>query len=421
MNRSRLDHGWEVPRSRGSRVMIGLALALIIGLAAAPSAFAYVVENPSFEQAGANPSLPALWPYNDRERVSLIDVYPIHHGLQCVRTAVPSKQFVPWVDITWYGSVMQDVAIPGGQPIRLKVWAKSNVPDATVAYMEFLTKVGGNALGSTACLGSDFGVNGNGWTQMRLTATAPANAGAVRIWLRTQGGDLYKERLSYWDLVELGPPDDIKPVTTVTGYPGGWVQWPVALAMSATDNTGLPPTIYYRIGTGTTTKYTAPVQFAYVPGVTNVSYWSVDNDGNVEDAKTITLRFGTPPPPTITAKQVAALSVPSVTPSTPKHHKSAIFSASLTPGAAATAGSTNLALYRYETKTVKKRVRGKMKNVKVKYWRLRATKPMSAAADGRLTLSYKLPYSGKWKMVASYAGSAVYEPCTSGAKSFTAR
>lgn len=54
----------------------------------------------------------------------------------------------------------------------------------------------------------------------------------------------------------------------------------------------------------------------------------------------------------------------------------------------------------------------------MKYWRLRATKAMSASADGRLSLRYKLRYSGKWRAVASFAGSAAYAPSTSAVKSF---
>jgi len=87
----------------------------------------------------------------------------------------------------------------------------------------------------------------------------------------------------------------------------------------------------------------------------------------------------------------------------------------------AAAGTTNLAFFRGESKTVRKKVKGKWKSVKVYLWKLRATKTMTASADGRQTLKYKLPYSGKWKMVASYSGATGYTPSTSGEKTLTAK
>jgi len=118
------------------------------------------------------------------------------------------------------------------------------------------------------------------------------------------------------------------------------------------------------------------------------------------------------------APLLTALSQPSVSPSRPTHGKTAIFTTHLTLGAT---GTTNLAFSRWESKTVRKRVKGKWKSVKVYSWKLRATKTMTAGADGHQTLKYKLPYFGKWKMVASYSGATDYTPSTSGVKTFTAK
>lgn len=115
------------------------------------------------------------------------------------------------------------------------------------------------------------------------------------------------------------------------------------------------------------------------------------------------------------------LSLPSVSPSRPTHGKTATFTAWLTPAAGAATGTTNLAISRWESKTVRKKVKGKWKKVKQYYWKLRAIKTMAPSADGRLTLRYKLPNSGKWKMVASYSGAPAYIASTSGERSFTVK
>jgi FtsP/CotA-like multicopper oxidase with cupredoxin domain len=116
-----------------------------------------------------------------------------------------------------------------------------------------------------------------------------------------------------------------------------------------------------------------------------------------------------------------SVSLPRVSPSKPTHNKYATFSAGITPGDAAVTGTTMLSLYRYETKTVRKKVGHNWRKVKVKYWRLRATKTMSATADGHLSLRYKPPYAGSWKAIASYSGSLGHNPATSGTKKFTVK
>ncbi len=113
------------------------------------------------------------------------------------------------------------------------------------------------------------------------------------------------------------------------------------------------------------------------------------------------------------------LSMPSVSPSRPKHGKNATFTTYLTPDAA---GTTRLAFSHWEYKTVTKVVRGKRKRVKVGYWRLRTTRTLSAGGGGRFYTTYKLPSAGKWRLVASFTPSTgVFTAATSGTKAFTAR
>jgi FtsP/CotA-like multicopper oxidase with cupredoxin domain len=136
---------------------------------------------------------------------------------------------------------------------------------------------------------------------------------------------------------------------------------------------------------------------------------------NVTNDETITATFA-PTPPAATS-----VSRPSVSPSKPTHGKTATFTSRITPSSAITEGSTSLTLLHRETKTVRKKVRGHWKNVKVKYWRSRAVKTMTTAADGKLTLRYKLPYKGSWKMTANYSGSGGFAPSGSTSRSFTAK
>jgi hypothetical protein len=116
-----------------------------------------------------------------------------------------------------------------------------------------------------------------------------------------------------------------------------------------------------------------------------------------------------------------SVSRPAVTPSRPTHRKTSTFVAQLTPSAAARAGDSKLSFYRWDTKTVTRKVGGQFKRVRVGYWHLKATKSMKASASGYLTAYYRVPNSGSWKAVAAYAGSKGYARCTSTNTYFSVR
>jgi len=84
------------------------------------------------------------------------------------------------------------------------------------------------------------------------------------------------------------------------------------------------------------------------------------------------------------------------------------FSAAVTPSAAATASVTKLYFYRYDTKSMRKTVKGRRKTVRVRYWHLRATQPARTGAGGRVSVAYALPRSGSWKVMATFTGSKAY-------------
>ncbi|MFC7491636.1 MULTISPECIES: OmpL47-type beta-barrel domain-containing protein [unclassified Knoellia] len=94
--------------------------------------------------------------------------------------------------------------------------------------------------------------------------------------------------------------DRTAPTTSATGVPGGWVNAPVTVGLSASDNLSDIDSTYYAIdGASTATKGNTVTVGA--EGVHTVSYWSVDNAGNTESAKSFSVQVD--------------LSSPSITPS----------------------------------------------------------------------------------------------------------
>ncbi len=145
------------------------------------------------------------------------------------------------------------------------------------------------------------------------------------------------------------------------------------------------------------------------------------HDAGAGDSAVVVLAVAAAPPVPAAPPVATSLSAPSVSPSRLKRNATATFRATLTPAPAALAGTSTLRLYRYETKTVRKKVRGRWKKVKVNYWRLRATKVMGAGVDGSLATSYKLRYSGKWKATVNYEGPPAWIASGPGSKSFTVK
>jgi hypothetical protein len=206
--------------------------------------------------------------------------------------------------------------------------------------------------------------------------------------------------VAYIDSVAPNPATVGQPVTLtghgsdsahpITGYE--WRDGAVVLSGSASFSTAAlaegTHTIYFRVKCGNNT-------------------WSS------EVSTTLVVSAVSPVAPT-------SLSTPSVSGKL-KRGKTVSFTCYLDPGAGVSDGTAGLALYRYETKTVRKRVGARWKRVKVRYWRPKGTRQMSPTADGRFVLRYKLLATGKWRAVASYSGSSRFAPSSSGTKSFTVK
>jgi hypothetical protein len=117
------------------------------------------------------------------------------------------------------------------------------------------------------------------------------------------------------------------------------------------------------------------------------------------------------------------LGKPTVSPSKPKKGKTATFATTLTPGAAGVAGaSVTLALDHQETKSVRQKVRGKWRTVKVTYWHRRITVKMKrVSAAARFVASVKLGYKGSWRATVTATAPSGYSAPATKMSSFTVK
>jgi large repetitive protein len=164
----------------------------------------------------------------------------------------------------------------------------------------------------------------SGWTKcsvtLTLSATDSGGSGLKATYYKIDGGSQQtytkpitltsSATVTYWSVDNAGNVeqahtfapqiDTTPPVTTAAASPSGWTNGSVTLTLSATDTggSGVEAT-YYKIGCGTQQTYTKPLVLS---DATPVTYWSVDNVGNVEQAHTFTPQIDTSPPMvTITA------------------------------------------------------------------------------------------------------------------------
>ncbi len=104
-------------------------------------------------------------------------------------------------------------------------------------------------------------------------------------------------------LVEPSPPlDKIAPITEriidgILGY-DDWYVSEVTLRLHPSDDYSGVDRTYYRIGeTGPYSQYSAPLEFT-TDGEYNVYYYSIDNEGNVESPKQVTIKIDRTTPTT---------------------------------------------------------------------------------------------------------------------------
>ncbi len=97
--------------------------------------------------------------------------------------------------------------------------------------------------------------------------------------------------------------DTVAPVTTATTAPNGWTNQPVQVTLAASDQGGSDVAATYYTLDGTQHTYSGPFQADTASAIT---YWSVDNAGNVESANTLTPQIDTMAPVTSSADLSAA-------------------------------------------------------------------------------------------------------------------
>ena len=85
--------------------------------------------------------------------------------------------------------------------------------------------------------------------------------------------------------------DTAAPTTVIGGLPSGWVNHPVSLSLSASDALSGVAFSQYGINGGAWT--TGNSLTVATPGVTTVSYGSIDNAGNIEAANSASVRIDT--------------------------------------------------------------------------------------------------------------------------------
>lgn len=91
--------------------------------------------------------------------------------------------------------------------------------------------------------------------------------------------------------------DKTAPASEATG-PVGWVSSPATVTIESTDTVSGVAHKFYKLNGSATSTYTGPVSVTY-DGTTTVSYWAVDEAGNVEATKTLNVRVSTGPVTTI--------------------------------------------------------------------------------------------------------------------------
>ncbi|MEV2241463.1 ThuA domain-containing protein [Micromonospora sp. NPDC049891] len=146
---------------------------------------------------------------------------------------------------------------------------------------------------------ASYSADGTTWTA--LTELVNAAVGATpKVGVFTLSGNQTASKPASFDYfrfsTEAGPDDDTAPVTTaeVSGTPvEGWLTGPATVTLTAADNdggSGVARTEYQLDDATTWTAYTAPVQVTG-DGEHELRFRSVDEAGNVEETKTVTVRI----------------------------------------------------------------------------------------------------------------------------------
>lgn len=197
----------------------------------------------------------------------------------------------------------------GVSPNSAQELSSACAPTVTVTGTEFVTGQTSVSFGNTTASSVSVGA-----TPDTLTAVAPSHVrGTVDVTVTTPAGTSQtggSDQFTY-------TADTTAPTTTASASPtplagnDGWTKGPVTVSLSAVDGTcgsGVQSVSYSASGAQAIPPTTLPGSSASFTvsneGVTTVTFYATDNAGNVESAKTLTVKidntaprvaFGTPP------------------------------------------------------------------------------------------------------------------------------
>jgi hypothetical protein len=202
--------------------------------------------------------------------------------------------------------------VSGVSPNSAPELSSACAPTVTVTGLDFVTNQ------TTVKFGTVAASSVNVTSPESLTAVAPAQAaGTVDVTVTTPAGTSQTSGSDQFTYV----PDTTAPTTTATPNPAplagndGWTNGPVTVGLSADDGTcgsGVKEISYSASGAQTiplTTVTGSATSFAISnEGVTTVTFYATDNAGNVESAKTLTVKIDN------TAPRVAFVTPPTGSP-----------------------------------------------------------------------------------------------------------
>ena len=117
---------------------------------------------------------------------------------------------------------------------------------------------------------------------------------SVTYWSTDNAGNIEPQKMVNFTITSGSVIDDIPPETNINGViENGLYNNNVAIAFIASDNpggSGVRETMF-SVNGGQTTTYTVPFIIVDTIGQDNVTYWSTDNEGNIESPKMVNFTF----------------------------------------------------------------------------------------------------------------------------------
>src|SRR4030066_2517831 len=113
----------------------------------------------------------------------------------------------------------------------------------------------------------------------------------VTYWSTDNAGNIEPQKMVNFTIIESAI-DSIPPITNIWGVTENGLYNNVIISLTATDNPGgtrVKETIF-SVNCGQTTTYTVPFVVDTM-GQDNVTYWSTDNEGNIESPKMVNFTF----------------------------------------------------------------------------------------------------------------------------------